>query len=312
MEKKTVTVVVPTYNEEKNVPLVYERVKRVFEEHLPEIQWELLFIDNDSTDHTRAAITKLAVQDDVVKAIFNARNFGFDRSVFYGILQAKGDCAVLIFADLQDPPEVIPAMVENWRQGSKIVVGIKNKSKESPLLYAFRGLYYKLLAKISESEHIPQYDGFGLYDRDFIRVLQQIRDPMPYFRGIVAELGFRRTEVYYEQDVRRFGKSKFNFMRMYDLAMLGITSYSKMAMRVATFTGAIIGGVSLLIAIYTFIEKLLFWNSFPLGTAAIAIGIYFFGGMILFFIGILGEYIANINIRVMDRPLVVEEKRINY
>lgn len=309
---KTVTVVIPTYNEEGNVFLTYERLNRVFCDHLPEYQLEILYIDNCSTDSTRAEICALAGKDTRVKAIFNARNFGFTRSTYYGLSQAEGDCAVLMFADMQDPPEVIPEMVQKWEEGNKIVVGIKNKSKESPFMYFIRGIYYRFVARISEVEHIEQYDGFGLYDQSFVKVLRELKDSVPYLRGIVSELGFKRAEVFYEQDIRKNGKSSFNFIKMYDVAMLGITSYSKAFMRAATFVGLGIGTISMVIALFTFIKKLLFWNSFPIGTAAISIGVFFFGGIQLFFIGIIGEYISNINIRVMNRPLVIEEKRLNF
>lgn len=309
---KTITVVIPTYNEESNIMMTYERLKHVFTSSLPDYQLELLYIDNYSTDSSRARIRALAEQDMHVKAIFNARNFGFTRSTYYGLSQASGDCAVLMYADMQDPPEVIPEMVRKWEAGSKVVVGIKNKSKESKVLYFIRKIYYRFIAKISEIEHIEQYDGFGLYDQSFIRVLREVKDSMPYLRGIVSELGFQKTEVFYEQDVRKHGKSKFNFLKMYDVAMLGITSYSKVFMRISTFSGLIIGAISMAIALFTLCKKLLFWNSFPIGTAAISIGVFFLGGVQLFFIGIIGEYISNINTRVMGRPLVIEECRVNF
>ncbi|MDO4490603.1 MAG: glycosyltransferase [Lachnospiraceae bacterium] len=309
---KTITVVVPTYNEEGNIQGTYDRLRHVFETQLPQYRLEILYIDNLSTDRTRAKICSLAEQDDRVKAIFNARNFGYSRSIYYGLSQATGDAAVLMNADMQDPPEVIPEMVRKWEEGSKVVVGIKNKSRESRILYFIRQVYYRFIKKISEIEHIEQYDGFGLYDQSFIRVLREVRDSNPYLRGIVSELGFCRSEVYYEQDVRKAGKTKFNFFRLYDVAMLGITSYSKVFMRLATFSGLIIGSLSIATAIFTLVRKLLFWSKFPIGTAAISIGVFFFGGIQLFFIGIIGEYISNINIRVMGRPLVVEERRINF
>lgn len=309
---KTITVVIPTYNEESNILMTYQRLQKIFNSDLPEYQLEILYIDNYSTDSTRAQICALAGQDIHVKAIFNARNFGFSRSTYYGLSQATGDCAVLMYADMQDPPEIIPEMVRKWEEGSKIVVGIKNKSKESRYIYLIRKLYYRFVARISEIEHIEQYDGFGLYDQSFIKILRELNDSIPYLRGIVSELGFQRTEVFYEQDVRKSGKSKFNFIKMYDIAMLGITSYSKTFMRIATFSGLSIGLLSIGIALFTFIKKMIFWNSFPIGTAAISTGVFFLGGIQLFFIGIIGEYISNINIRAMNRPLVIEEKRLNF
>lgn len=309
---KTVTVVVPTYNEEENVPRISERIKRIFEDRLLDYQYEILFIDNFSTDGTRKIIEHLANEDKHIKAIFNARNFGFSRSTFYGLSQAEGDCAVLLFADMQDPPELIIDFVERWEKGARIVVGIKNKSKENWLKYRVRQMYYDFIKKIGDVEHIEQFTGFGLYDASFIKVLKQLDDPLPYLRGIVAELGYENEKVYYEQQKRQYGKTSFNFMKLYDTAMLGITSYSKTLTRIATIAGFIASIVSLIIAFITFIMKLCNWNNFSIGIAAISIGVYFFGSVILFFVGLIGEYIVNINVRTMHHPLVVEDKRINF
>ena len=311
MSVKTVTVVIPTYNEEKNIKNIYNRVRDVFETELVEYQMQILFIDNASTDDSRHIIEGLCKIDDRVQAIFNATNFGFSRSSYYGLSQAEGDCAVMLYADMQDPPEMIPQFVKKWEEGYKVVTGIKSKSKENPIMYAIREGYYKLLSKISETEHIKQFDGFGLYDASFVKFLRNLRDPMPYLRGLVAEYGCKRTEVQYTQEKRKAGKSKFNFMGCYDVAMLGITSSSKAAMRIATFLGGIMEGLCIIIAIVTLIMKLVNWNYYDIGTAAIIIGIFFVGGIQIFFLGFLGEYILNINIRAMQHPIVVEEKRIN-
>lgn len=309
---KTVTVVVPTYNEEDNIPLVYKRLTEIFENELPEYRLEIQFIDNFSTDRSREIIERLASTDNRVKAIFNARNFGFTRSTFYGITQATGDCVVYICADMQDPPEIIPRFVEKWEEGHKIVIGIKNKSRENPLMYAIRRLYYFLLKRISEIEHINQFDGFGLYDKSFVEVLRTLDDSLPYLRGIIAELGYQRAEVYYTQEKRKLGKTKFNFLKLYDLAMLGITSYSKVIMRMATLMGFTVALISLIVAFATFIYKLTHWDAYPIGSAAISIGVFFFGAVQLFFIGLLGEYVMGINTRTMHHPLVIEERRVNF
>lgn len=308
---KTITVVVPTYNEEQNIKSIHERVMHVGEEKLVKYKIQLLFIDNCSTDSTREKIQDLCEQDERVQAIFNSANFGFNKSTFYGLSQAEGDCAVLMYADMQDPPEVISKMVQKWEEGHKIVVGIKTTSTENKLKYWLRKRYYKLLTKISETEHIEQYDGFGLYDAVFIGELRKMSDPMPYLRGIVAEYGFNRAEVTYRQEQRKAGKSSFNFMRNYDVAMLGITSSSKVVMRMATFLGMGLGAVCLIIALVTFVMKLINWDYYDAGTAAIMIGIFFVGAVQLFFLGFLGEYILNVNIRSMNHPIVLEERRIN-
>lgn len=310
---KTITVVVPTFNEEANIMKLYHRVRKVFQEQLPDYICNLQFIDNASTDGTRTLIRELCKKDETVTAIFNASNFGFARSQFYGLSQATGDCAVMLCADMQDPPEVIPQFVREWESGYKIVVGIKNKSRENPLIYFARGCYYKLIHRIANIDHINQFDGFGLYDRAFIRVLKDLRDPLPYLRGIVSELGFPRKEIPYIQDRRRDGKSKeLHFLSLYDLSMLGITSYSKVLMHLCTLCGAVVSGLSMLVALYVLVKKLLFWDTYEMGGAAVQVGIFFLGSLQLFFIGFIGEYIVNMNIRIMQHPLVVEEERINF
>ena len=307
----TVTVVIPTYNEELNIQSAYERVKKVFDEKLSGHTFELLFIDNASTDSSREKIRALAKEDDRVQAIFNNTNFGFSKSSFYGLSQAEGDCAVLMYADMQDPPEVIPEMIRKWEEGYKVVVGVKSKSKENPLMYCIRGLYYKLMDKLSDVEHIRQYDGFGLYDASFVEQLRNLKDPLPYLRGLVAELGPERADVEYTQDVRKEGKSSFNFMKYYDVAMLGITSSSKAVLRMATFIGMFLSLLCILVAVVTLVIKLIYWDYYSVGTAAVLIGIFFVGGVQIFFLGFLGEYIANINQRTMNHPIVVEKERIN-
>ncbi len=308
---KIISVVVPTYNEEKNIRTIYERLCKLFQEQLKGYEMRILFIDNASSDHSRNLIEELCQKDGRVQAIFNATNFGFSRSSFYGLSQAEGDCAVMLYADMQDPPEVIPEFVKKWEEGYKIVTGIKSQSKENKLMYAIRGIYYSIIARISEGEHIKQFDGFGLYDASFVRVLRQLNDPIPYLRGLVAELGCKRAEVEYTQEKRKAGKTSFNFARYYDVAMLGLTSSTKAIMRMATFLGIIMAGICVIISIITLIIKLTNWNYFDVGTAAIIIGIFFVGGVQIFFLGFLGEYILNINIRTMGHPVVVEEKRIN-
>ena len=309
---KKITVVIPTYNEEENIPLIYDRVTKIFKDELQEYDYEIQYIDNYSLDSSRTQIEKLIVKDKHVKAIYNAKNFGFTRSTFYGLTQAEGDCAILIFADMQDPPEVIPEFVKQWEQGYKIVTGIKNNSKESPIMYWLRKQYYKFIKKISEIEHIEQYDGFGLYDKSFIQVIRKLDDPLPYLRGIVAELGTQRKDVYYTQDLRKNGKSSFRFLNLYDQAMLGITSYSKVLMRIATLFGFLFAVICVFIALITLVCKLIWWDSFAVGNAAISIGVFFIGGVQIFFIGFLGEYMLNMNTRMLHRPLVIEEKRLNF
>lgn len=308
---KTITIVVPTYNEEQSVIKVHERVKSVFADSLKEYDYRLLFIDNASKDTTGDKIRKLIDEDNRVQAIFNNTNFGFSKSSFYGLSQAEGDCAILMYADMQDPPEVIPKLVEQWEKGYKVVVGVKNKSKENPIMFCIRGLYYRLMDRFSDVEHIKQYDGFGLYDASFVEQMRELKDPLPYLRGLVAELGPERATVEYIQEKRVNGKSTFNFWRYYDVAMLGITSSSKAVLRMATFAGLLLSLICVIIAVVTLIIKILYWDYYSVGTAAIIIGIFFVGGIQIFFLGFLGEYIANINQRTMNHPIVLEKERIN-
>lgn len=308
---KKITIVVPTYNEELNVPIVYERVKNIFLTDLKDYEYKILFVDNCSEDNCQNEIRKLAQNDSHVQYIFYVKNFGFSKSTFYGLTQSKGDCTVLLFADLQDPPELIPEFVKRWEMGQKVVVGIKNKSKENRMMYGIRKMYYHIMSNIADIDHIEQFTGFGLYDSSVIEVFSNVEDPLPYLRGMVAELAPKCDKIFYEQSKRINGKSSFKFWKLYDVAMLGITSYSKAFMRIATALGTIVSTASIIIAIITFIFKILGIVDYPIGNAAILFGVYFLGGIILMFLGIIGEYIANINVRTMKHPLVVEKERFN-
>ena len=312
MKKKTISIIVPTYNEEENVVLMYEALKNIFVKELKKYDYEILFIDNKSQDKTRPLIRKICAKDKNVKAIFNAQNFGQFNSPYYGLISTTGDCTIMVAADFQDPVEMIPKFVKEWEKGYKIVIGIKNKSEESKLVYALRSLYYKMIKKFSEVEQIEHFTGFGLYDKEFIKVLQDLDDPDPYLRGIVAELGFERKEIPFTQPKRQRGKSSNNWYRLYDAAMLGITSYTKIGLRLATIVGFIISFLSVFVALIYLVLKLCNWNSFQAGIAPIIIGVFLLGGMQIFFIGFLGEYILNINQRIIHRPLVVVEERLNF
>lgn len=310
--RRYLSVVIPTYNEEQNVVPMEEAIRRIFEEQLPEYDYEIIFIDNHSSDRTRVLIRQLCEKDRRVKAIFNARNFGQMRSPVHGLKAAYGDAVIRLNADFQDPPELIPDFVREWEKGNRIVIGIKDKTEEGAVMAWIRRCYYKLLRRITDIGHIENFTGFGLFDKSFVDVIRGIHDPMPYLRGMIAELGYDYTPILYERPNRRAGKSKNNFWTLYDYAMVGITSYSKVVLRIATFIGFIIGLVSLLVAVIYFIMKLVHWDWFRAGIAPLVIGQFFLGGVELFFIGLLGEYILSINTRVLGRPLVVEEERLNF
>lgn len=309
---KKISIVIPTYNEIDNITLLVSELTGILEKELSNYNYEIIVIDNYSTDGTRDEIRKLCTLNKNVKGILNAKNFGQLNSPFYGMTQITSDAVILMCADFQDPPRMILDFVKEWENGYKIVIGIKNKSKESKFMYLIRTMYYKMIDKMANIKHIEHFTGFGLYDKKFIEVLRKLDDPTPYLRGIVAELGFTRKEISYEQPQRKFGKTKNNFFSLYDVGMLGITSYTKIILRLATFIGFFVGVISLLLSIVYLVLKLIYWNSFPAGTAPILIGMFFLGSLQLFFIGILGEYIMNINTKVLKRPLVVEEERINF
>ena len=311
-EKKRISVMIPCYNEEENARPIYTAVKDQLTQNCPSYDYEILFIDNKSQDQTRKILRDICAEDSNVKAIFNVKNFGQFNSPYYALLQTSGDCTITMCADFQDPPELIPQFVAAWEEGYKIVIGRKTKSRENPLLYWARGIYYKMLRKMSSTEIIEQFTGFGLYDKSFVETLRQLNDPTPFMRGLVAELGPERKEIEYEQPKRRAGKTHNNFFTLYDAAMLSFTSYTKSGLRIATFAGFIIAFLSFLFGMVYLVLKLLFWNSFTAGYAPMMISVFFLGGLLLSFLGFLGEYVMAINIRVMNRPLVVEEERINF
>ena len=309
---KKISILIPCYNEAENVGPISKAVTEIVERELSRYDYELVFIDNDSTDGTRDIIRGLCADNPRIKAILNARNFGQFNSPYYGMLQVTGDCVIEMVADFQDPVEMIPKYVHEWEKGYKIVIGIKTSSKENRLMYWLRSCYYKTIKKLSDVEQIEHFTGSGLYDREFIEVLRSLDDPTPFLRGIVAELGYRRKEIPYEQPRRRAGKTHNNFYRLYDAAMLSVTSYTKAGLRLATIFGSICAVVSMLIAMVYLVMKLIWWDRFPAGMAPMLIGMLFLGSVQLFFIGFLGEYIMSINQRVMKRPLVIEEERINF
>ncbi len=310
--KKKISVVIPTYNEEGNVVPLSAAIVRVMEEQLSRYDYEIIFIDNHSKDDTRRKLRELCGENKRIKAIFNARNFGQMRSPVHGLKQASGDCVIRMCADFQDPVEMIVQFVKEWEKGHKIVIGVKKASREKKIMYWIRSCYYKLIKKITDIDHIEHFTGFGLYDKAFVDVVRSLHDPMPYLRGIIAELGFDYKAIPYVQQKRRAGKSKNNFYTLYDYAMVGITSYSKVVMRLATFLGFAVAALSFLAGIFYLVLKIMYWDRFSAGVAPMLIGIFFLGALQLFFIGFLGEYVLSINTRVLNRPLVVEEERLNF
>jgi glycosyltransferase involved in cell wall biosynthesis len=308
---RTVTILTPCYNEADNVQALYERVRAVFEP-LRDYRYEHLFIDNASTDDTVGILRAIAAEDRNVKVIVNTRNFGHIRSPFHALLQCRTDAVVILAADFQDPPEVLPALLEKWREGYKVVLAVKSASEESALMFAIRRLGYRIVDKLSEVRQVRNNTGFGLYDKAFVSVLRRLPDPYPYFRGIVAELGFRYATVLYAQPKRTRGITKNNLYMLYDLGVQGIVNHSKIPLRLAAIVGFVSSVVSLAAALVYFVMKMLFWYDLPIGVAPVIIGLFCVASVQLFFMGVLGEYVGSIYTQVRNRPLVVEQERINF
>lgn len=310
-KKKLVSIMVPCFNEEENVVPISEAIIDQMEK-LPQYDYELLFIDNSSTDNTQFLIRNICKKNPKVKAIFNIKNFGQFNSPYYGLCQTSGDCAISICADFQDPVELIPVFLKYWEEGYQIVCGVKTSSKENSFMYGLRTLYYKIIKKFSNVDQIEHFTGFGLYDKSFINTLRNLDDSTPFIRGIVAELGGKRKEVPYEQPLRRAGKTHNNFYTLFDAAMLSVTSYTKIGMRIAEFIGAFFAILSLIVGFIYLIMKLIYWDRFVAGQAPLIIVVSLMCSTILAFLGFLGEYISAINTRMMHRPLVIEAERINF
>lgn len=291
---------------------IHAAITELLQRDLPEYDYEILFIDNKSEDNTRALIRDICSRDPNTRAIFNAKNFGQFNSPYYGLLRSSGDCAILMVADFQDPVHLITELVREWEQGHKVVCCVKTSSKERGLMYGLRSLYYKTIKSMSRVDQIEHFTGFGLYDRTFIQTLRNLNDPVPFLRGIVAELGPDRKIIEYEQATRRSGKSSNNLYSLFDAAMISFTSYTKSGLRLATIAGFICSALGLVVAFSYLVLKLLFWDTFPAGAVPILIGVFLFGSLQLLFIGLVGEYILSMNTRLMNRPLVIEEERVNF
>jgi glycosyltransferase involved in cell wall biosynthesis len=309
---KKISVLIPCFNEVENVEPISEAIVNEITTKLPQYDYEVVFIDNFSIDGTRDKLEEICSNNKKIKAIFNAKNFGQFNSPFYGMCQTTGDCTICMCADFQDPIDLISRFVAEWEKGYKIVSAIKTQSEENKLVRFLRTCYYKVIKKMSSVEQIEHFTGTGLYDKSFINVLRQLDDPTPFLRGIVAELGPLRKDIPYTQAKRRAGHTHNNWYTLYDAAMLSFTSYTKFGLRMATFAGFMFASLTMLVAVLYLIAKLIWWDRFPMGTAPLLIGTFFMGSVQLFFIGLLGEYVLNINTRIMHRPLVVEERRINF
>jgi polyisoprenyl-phosphate glycosyltransferase len=312
MTKRLISIVTPCYNEELNVRELYSRMRAVMN-GLPQYDYEHIFIDNASHDTTVSILREIAAADRNVKVIVNARNFGHLRSPMHALLQARGDAIGVLYADLQDPPELFKDMIREWEKGTPIVAAIKNASDESGIMYGIRTAYYRLVASLTDVRVLTHFTGFGLYDKRVVELLREkFKDPYPYFRGMIAELGLPHAEIEYKQGRRMRGITKNNFYTLYDLAMLGITNLSKVPLRLVIFCGFVSAMISLILGMFYFVYKLVYWNSFSLGVAPLVLGLFFLGSVQLVAMGIIGEYVGSIHTIVQNRPLVVERERINF
>jgi len=311
MQKKLVSIVAGCYNEEENIPELYARLTAVMQ-GFPDYDYEIILIDNNSEDKTVEVIKRIANNDARLKAIVNVRNFGHIRSPYHALLQAKGDVVIGMASDLEDPPELVGEFLKKWQEGFKIAIGVRRSSAEKGLMPIFRNLYYSLIKRISDIDQVRNFTGFGLYDKCVMDILRAIDDPYPYFRGLICEIGYPRAEVPFDKPVRKFGITKGSFFVYLDSALLGAVSHSKAPLRLATITGVIVGGISIMVGFYYLIRKLLFWDEFSVGVAPIMVGVFFLFGLMFFLIGLIGEYIGLLITHTVKRPMVVEKERINW
>jgi len=309
---KKISIVTSCYNEEGNLLELYHQIMQVLAGLTDRYAYEIVIADNNSTDHSPEILRELAARDKNVKVIFNSRNFGPDRSGYNALMHACGDAVIAMVSDLQDPPCLIKDFIEQWEQGHKVVMAIKSQSEESPIHRALRTLYYRTLANLSDVKLVSHFTGFGLYDRQVIQLLQDLDDPYPYFRGLIADIGFQPAMIEFVQPARKHGKSKSNLPYLYEEAMLGLTSYTKLPLRLATIVGFFTALMSFLVGMVYLIYKLLFWSNFTVGTAPVTIGLFFLGAVQLIFLGLLGEYTSMIYVQVLKRPLVYEKERLNF
>ena len=308
-DKKVISIVLPCYNEEQNLEEIFLKVKDVTRQ-IADYQFKFCFIDNASTDRSIEIIEEICRKNDDAIAILNSRNFGFARSPFHGILEAPGDCVIMLATDQQEPPELIPKFINHWEDGAKVVVGQKTSSEESLWMYAVRACFYKTMNRISDINLLQQVTGFGLYDRRVLDIFRELNEPFPYTRGLITEIGLPYVTIPFRQLSRKKGKTKFNFMGLYDLGMLAVTSYAKTPMRIATLVGFTMSLMSLILAFVFLVVKLFFWDNFPAGYSSAIVSIFFLGSVQIFLLGLLGEYLLATMNYVKKRPLVVEERRL--
>lgn len=310
-EKKLISIVVPVFNEEEMIAEVYSRTTAVMET-LTEYEYEIVFFDDGSTDGSREKIEELCAKDSRIKAVFYSRNFGYSKNVYYSVREAKGDCTVILHSDLQNPPELIPEFIEKWEKGNDIVLGVKPKSRENPLMYLMRSFFYFIVRAVFGVKLVPHATEFELFDKSFTDVLKKTQVPRPFLRELILEYGRRYDYVYYTQDKRKKGKSKFNVSKYYDFAICGIANMAtKLPRRMLVFSGlCLIAALAELI--FNFIPDYVHGWVVSLTNGLVLRGTLIIAIIILGFLSIMLEFIVHIIATVNQKPIVVEEKRINY
>ncbi len=311
MEKKLISIVSGCYNEEDNLREYYRRVTAVMDS-LPQYDFECLLADNCSQDRSPELLEEIARRDRRFKVVFNLKNYGPERSGLNLWRRASGDALIAVPSDMQDPPELIPAFLEKWEAGEKLVWGQRAKAGEKSVMTVVRRNYYRLVASLSESREVEMANGYGLYDREVVDWVLRTDDANPMVRNLVTALGYTPFLIPYEREERKAGKSSYNLFRYISDALNGLTAASRAPLRLATYLGFATAGISLLVALVYLIYKLVFWNSFNAGMAPVVIGIFFLGAVQLICIGILGEYVGNVLVQVRRRPLVIEKRTLNF
>ena len=307
---KLISIVTPTFNEEGNIEKLCGSISK--EMSKTNFDYEHIVIDNSSTDNTIKILKELSKKSKKLKVIINKKNFGHIRSPMHGMFQASGDAVILMMSDLQDPIELITKYIEEWENGSKVVMGQKDSSDENFLKHHIKNIAYKFINKISDNPLLINTTGSGLYDKSIIDIIKKIDDPYPYFRGLISEITNEIKLIKYHQPKREKGKTKNNFYTLYDIGILGIIKHSKIPLRLMTFLGFLFSFFSILTAIIFFIYKLIYWDSFDLGIAPIIIGVFALGSVQILILGFIGEYVMNILIQTRKLPLVIEKERINF
>lgn len=312
MSRKLLSICIPVFNEEDNVPLILPAVDAALAPLADRYDVEYVFTDNCSTDRTFERLADLARQDGRVRVIRFSRNFGFQKSILSGYLNARGDCAIQLDADLQDPPALIPQLVDVWEKGAQVAYGIRRSRKEGFFVTGLRKLFYRTINLLAEHRMPVDSGDFRLIDRCIINVLARTPSSSPYLRGEIAKMGFQQVGVPYDREKRRHGRSKFPFRALMSLAIDGIISQSIVPLRLATYIGLVMSLVTFLAIIGYVVTRVFFDVNWPPGFTTITVLILLSISLNALFLGIIGEYLARIYRQVSSHHTVIEEHRLGF